>query len=366
MKVLHISSAKSIRGGEYQISLLIKQLATLGVKNYLLCPSGSELSKENLDGLQKLITYIKLSPANLLVSAFIKKLVVSEQIDLLHMHDPHSHQFTFYSYKLFSNQVPAVVTRRVSFPVKKTSKSYYTHSKIKKVICVSNSVLDSLENLDLGAEKRIVIHSGIPLELKTNSLNFREKYELPSGTKLIANLAALSPQKDYITFAKTAKEFIDKSSLPVKFMVVGADGGTENEVVQLVKESGLMDHFIFTGYVANADQLLSEINVLLSTSVSEGLGNTIMEAMKYQVPIVATGCEGTIDLVRHNESALLAKIGDYKALAENLNIILSDSQLTSKLTQNAFEQIEQYDIRATTKQTLALYESILAAQYNNF
>lgn len=362
MRVLHISSAKSIRGGEYQISLLIKHLAGLGIKNFLLCPSDSELSKEKLDGLHKLITYVKLSPANLLVSAFIKKLVVSEHIDLLHMHDPHSHQFAFYSYKLFGNQKPAVVTRRVSFPVKKTSKSYYSHPKVKKVICVSKSVLDSLDNLSLDAEKRVVIHSGIPLELKTNGLNIRRKYKIPSDTKIVANLAALSPQKDYITFVKTAKEFIDNSRFSVKIMIVGADGGTKENVVQLVEKLGLADHFIFTGYVSNADQLLSEIDVLLSTSVSEGLGNTIMEAMKYRVPIVATNCEGTIDLVRHMESAMLADIGDYKMLAEHLNNILSDDQLASRLAQAAFEQIEQYDIRTTTKQTLALYQSIVAVQ----
>lgn len=359
MKILHISSAKTIRGGEHQISLLIKHLSRYNVQSVLLCPSGSELSQMKLDGLLKMVTYQKLSPANILVSAFIKKLAEQEQIDIIHVHDPHSHQYVYFSYKLFSSKIPAIATRRVSFPIKKTSRPYYTHPMIKKVICVSESVQSSLDSLNIAADKRVLIHSGIPLKIEKSNYALRREHQIGKETRIIANLAALSPQKDYMTFVKTAKEFVTNSNVDVKFFIIGDDGGTQEETMQLVRDHDLEQHIVFTGYLPNARNVLQEIDVLLSTSVSEGLGNTVMEAMKYKVPIIATRCEGTVDLVNHNEGGLLAEIGDHEMLSGHLIKVLSDKQLSNRLVEHSFKEVQNYDIEKTSVQILKLYESVL-------
>lgn len=365
MKVLHISSAKTIRGGEHQVCLLIKELSTLGVTNVLLCPTGSQLSKKEIIGLGTLLTYVKLTPANLLVSAFIRKLVDKEGVDIIHLHDPHSHQFAFYSYKLFANRVPAVVTRRVSFPVKRTSKAYYKHSMIKQIICVSDSVKQSLSNLELGKSKLIVIPSGIELSQEADHYSLREKYNIDSDTKIIANLAAISPQKDYLTFVRAANRFLKIAKQKVKFLIIGANQGSEDQVKSLIEELGMTDKILFTGYISEAHRYLEDVDVLLSTSVSEGLGNTIQEAMKYRIPIVATYCEGTIDLLEHNKSALLAQVGDADQLAVHLKEILTNSDLSKKLTENASNTIQKFDIKETSRLVHNLYKKVLDTEQNN-
>jgi len=359
LKVLHISSAKTIRGGEHQASLLIKELSALGAKNILLCPTGSQLSKKEIIGLDKLVTYIKLTPANMLVSAFIKKLVDREAIDIIHIHDPHSHQFVFYSYKLFFNKVVSVVTRRVSFPVKQTSRSYYAHPLIKEIICVSASVKQSLSNLNLEKIKLKVIPSGIELSQESEKYSIKEKYGIDRDTKIIANLAAISPQKDYPTFVRAAAKFLEISNQKVKFLIIGANEGSENEVKSLIEELGLSDKILITGYISEAYKYLEDVEVLLSTSVSEGLGNTLQEAMKYRIPIVATNCEGTVDLVSHNETALLAQIGDANQLAIHLLEVLTNSDLSNRLTENANIVIQKFDIKETSKQVHKLYKKVL-------
>ena len=364
MKVLHISSAKTIRGGEHQISLLIKELSDIGVENVLLCPTESQLSKKEITGLYKLVTYVKLSPANLLVSAFIKRLTEQEDVDIIHLHDPHSHQFAFYSYKLFSNKVPCVVTRRVSFPVKKTSRPYYTHPKVRQIICVSNSVKQSLSNLDLDQSKLIVIPSGIELVQAFECFSLRKKYNIDPNTKIIVNLAAISPQKDYMTFVRTAHAFITSYNKDVKFIIIGADQGSESMIKNLVKKLGIGDKILFTGYIKEAYRYLVHVDALLSTSVSEGLGNTIQEAMKYRIPIVATNCAGTVDLVEHKRSALLAEIGDFNQLASHLQEILTDRTLSSKLIENASDVIQQFDIKKTSKEVYDLYKKVLDKEQN--
>jgi len=364
MRVLHISSAKSMRGGEHQVCLLISELSSLGIENILLCPSGSELSKRQIPGLTKLVTYMKLSPANILVSAFIKKLGDKENVDIIHLHDPHSHQFAFYAYRLFSNKIASVVTRRVSFPIKNSSRPYYTHPLIKQVICVSNSVADSLKNLRLEKNKIRVIPSGIVLADNNDDLSLRKKFNIGSDINVIANLAAISPQKDYITFVKTASVFLKRYDHKVIFVIVGADQGDKAKVQSLINELGVSEHIIFTGYIREAYRYLLDVDVLLSTSVSEGLGNTIQESMKYKTTIVATNCEGTIDLVEDQVSALLANIGDHDKLAEQVNQVLSDDDLAKKLTEKAYAAIQRYDIKKTSKLVLDLYTEVLSLDHN--
>lgn len=364
MKVLHISSAKTIRGGEHQIKLLIKELSLLGITNLLLCPLGSDLSKEKIEGLEKLTTYVKFSPANILVSAFIRKLAVNEDVDIIHLHDPHSHQFAFFSYKLFSNPIPAVVTRRVSFPVKQSSRAYYTHPMIKKVICVSNSVNKSLSNLKLNPDKCITIPSGTTLVINHNKLSIRERFDISDDTKLVVNLAAISGQKDYKTFILAAHELINKYDHKIIFLIIGRDDGLMKEMKKLADDLSIADQVIFTGYIPEASTYLPEVDVLLSTSVSEGLGNTVSEAMKYGVPVVATNCEGTRDLIEDRVSGLLANIGDYEELAVLLNKVLLDNDLCNRLTHAAFETIRHYDIKLISKSVLDLYQSIVVDKQN--
>ena len=123
---------------------------------------------------------------------------------------------------------------------------------------------------------------------------------------------------------------------------------------------GIQEEIVVGGYVKNAHQYLSDVDILLSTSVSEGLGNTIQEAMKYQIPIVATNCEGTVDLVQHQSSALLSDIGDFVGLAQMINQLMEDSDLADRLTKNAFNLIQQYDIRTTSQQVYDLYKEVLS------
>jgi len=232
------------------------------------------------------------------------------------------------------------------------------------VICVSNSVKDSLKNLKLDENKVRVIPSGIVLGERNDDLSLRKKYDISSDKKIIANLAAISPQKDFLTFVKTANDFLKRYDHKAVFVIIGADQGDEAKVRLLVNQLGIAECIIFTGYITEAYRYLPDVDVLLSTSVSEGLGNTIQESMKYQTPIVATNCEGTVDLVEDQISALLADIGDHNKLAELLDQILKDHGLAKKLTKNAYTAIQRFDVKETSKQVLDLYKEVLSHDHN--
>ncbi|MEM1122039.1 MAG: glycosyltransferase, partial [Bacteroidota bacterium] len=138
MKILQFSSAKTWRGGEQQIAYLQEELTTLGVEQWIFCVQNSTLANYCSSNNIPHFTYKKRFSTNPLIALQLKKLVARLNIDLVHLHDSHSHTFGFMS-TLFGNKTRFVLSRRVDFPVRKSWFSYqkYNHPSIKKIISVS-------------------------------------------------------------------------------------------------------------------------------------------------------------------------------------------------------------------------------------
>ena len=133
MNILHFSSAITWRGGEQQIIYLFEELALSDVKQWIFCVKNSALAHycqvKNIPHL----TYIKRFSTNPIVSWQLKKIVAKLKIDLVHIHDSHSHTFSYIS-TFLGNKTPFVLSRRVDFPVQKSffSQKKYNHPAIKK------------------------------------------------------------------------------------------------------------------------------------------------------------------------------------------------------------------------------------------
>ena len=117
MKILHLSSATTWRGGENQIILLIRGLRELNVKNYLLCAKNSLLEARAKDLNVKIISYRKKGGLSLSTSLFLQKTLQKYPIDIVHVHDIHAHNYAWIS-ALLGSSVPVVVTRRLDFVLK--------------------------------------------------------------------------------------------------------------------------------------------------------------------------------------------------------------------------------------------------------
>jgi len=144
----------------------------------------------------------------------------------------------------------------------------YNHPSIKKILSVSNFVQQVLAPSIQDKSKLEVVHSGIDTtRFKYTKQNIlRKTYEIPENTQIIANVAAIAPHKDYFTFVDTATILLKNAKKPLKFLIIGADGGEEILIKQYIQAKNLSDHFIFTGFRQDIPQILSEVDVFLFTS----------------------------------------------------------------------------------------------------
>ena len=87
---------------------------------------------------------------------------------------------------------------------------------------------------------------------------------------------------------------------------------------------------------------------------------SVIEAFRAGTPVVTTSPEAMPYLVEHERTGLLSPVGDAKALAANVTRLLSDSDLATRIAENAYRESCKYDWDVVRGQWLSLYRSMLA------
>lgn len=360
MKILHLSSEKTWRGGEQQIAYLIEELSRQGVKNIVACRKDSAFEnycKENE------IRHFSLPFSNSFdfrTAAGLKDICKHESPALMHLHSSKSHGAAVLS-GWIGNRTPMVLSRRVDFPLKKNwlSQKKYNYHGIRKIVCVSDAIKEIVQEDIIDTQKAVTVYSGIDLNrfTKLSGDFFRRTFNIPENYYLIGNTSALAPHKDYFTFVKTVEE-LEKTNFPAFYFIIGT-GPLEQEIKTYVEEKGLNKKIIFTGFLNNIPEILPELDLFLMTSETEGLGTSLLDAFACKVPVVATSAGGIPEIVIHEETGLIAAVKDHITLSHNVKRILNSPALKSKLAKNAYQLVQKFDKKVTAHQTLEIYKKIL-------
>ena len=365
MKLLHFSSAKTWRGGEQQIAYLYEELHNKGVEQWIFCPKKSALAMFSQQNGLNYITYRKRFSFNPLVAWKLKRICYEYGIDLVHIHDSHSHTYSYMS-AITGNSTPYILSRRVDFPVQNTwlSGLKYNHSSIKKIIAVSNFVLQILAPSIIDSRKLSVIHSGIdPAKFKGKSQNLlRSEFKFPAHIKIIGNTAAIAPHKDYFTFIDTAGHLL-KRHRDLKFLIIGSDGGEKQLIEEYIDQKKLTDHIILTGFREDIPEIISELDVFLFTSREEGLGTSLLEALASGIPVVCTDAGGVSEIIQHNINGLVSSVGDSQNLANHVSRVLEDPELKDRLIKGGKSVLSDFTKKETAIKTLQIYREVLPGKF---
>lgn len=358
MRVLHISTALSWRGGEQQIAYLYEELEKLGVEQIILCARRSAMAAYcEGQGLNYQVAR-KRGSISLAYMHHIRRLARS--VDLIHIHDSHAHNNAVLAVSTGAVNKPMVLHRRVDFPVSNSpfSRYKYNHPAIKKIICVSNAIKEIMAPAIQQQEKLATVYSGVDLDRSfVNDGRLRQEYSIHIDTKLIGNVAALAPHKDYFTFLRTAAEF--KGREGVHFFIIG-EGHLSQEIEAEIGRLGLNDQVTMTGFRDDMEQVLPELDVMLVTSETEGLGTSILDAFLAKVPVVATRAGGIPELIIDGETGLLAPVKDHNELARQVQRLLDDNDLKSRIINQAEDRVAAFSKQNMASAVLHVYKEVLA------
>lgn len=354
LRILHVAAAVSWRGGEQQLAYLIETLHYQGVAQWVLCAKGSPVETWCREKGVVFFTFKKKFSAAPHPAFFLNSFCRQVSATHVHVHDSHAHTMAFLSAVLFGNKTPLIVHRRVDFPIGGNffSKWKYNHRRIAAIICVSHFIAKVIQPQIRQPSKIFVVHSGIDLhrfqrEKPAGQASLRAAFGLPNDAFLIGNIAAVAPHKDYFTFVKTAAILAGKG-LNAKYLIIGGDGGDEAAVRRFIEVNGLKEQVILTGFRKDIAQVLPQLDLLLFTSKTEGLGTTLLDAFACGVPVVATAAGGIPEIVAHGETGFLAPVGDAAGLAGLAEKILKTRSVREKIIANA-----RLSVNAFSKEKMA-------------
>lgn len=139
-------------------------------------------------------------------------------------------------------------------------------------------------------------------------------------------------------FSQIAKEYPDMK------LVIFGEGEKRAELEELIAKRELQDRIELPGSVSDVADKIKKTRIFALTSYTEGLPNSIMEAMALGAAVVSTNCPcgGPLELIENEENGILVPVGDANALADAFRKILSDEVLEKKLQENALKLREEY------------------------
>ena len=356
MKVVHISTPVSFRGGEQQVLYLIEALAELSVDQELWCPEKSELARRVAE------MPVALQPLrNRILAAFDLRSCYGGEGDIvLHAHDSHAHTVAWLA-ALGGLRVPLVVSRRVARAPKASPWSWgkYQHPSLRALLCVSEHVA-ALHRGALRGETAVEVVYSAAAAPASHPPALREELGLPEQAKLIGTVAALTSEKDFPTFVKTC-EALHRADSTLHFIHIGTGSeAAQQEAERLRRAAGLEDRLHLLGFRADAPALIGAFDVFVFTTRWEGLGSSILQAQWREVPVVSTRAGGTPELVAHEVTGLLAEVGEWRVLAKAVHRLLEDHVFAKRLTNAARLQAAQFTTARMAQETLVQYRKALA------
>jgi glycosyltransferase involved in cell wall biosynthesis len=313
------------------------------------------------DSNVKIVPYSKWSGVSLKTAMLLKQTVVANNIDIIHVHDSHSHTFSVIA-NLFKCDTPIVVTRRVDFKLKNWSKLKYNFKGVKKIVSISERVKEILIKGGVRRSKIQTIYSAVDLkkEKSSSAQSIRKILDLPERTRIIGFIGAMVVHKNPLMFVKLCLHILKEGKISdVHFLMIGEKGELSNVVKKRIRDFNLTKFISCLGFVGDMDMVWKDLDLLAVTSNEEGLGTVILEAFMRQIPVVATDVGGISELVENQKTGMLVPKEDYIAMSDRIITILEHPALMKTITANACDFVEKFDIMNMASSYHKLYLSIL-------
>ena len=349
MKILHISSAQALGGGERHLADLANALVTRGHEVFAVVRPGSPLIAE-LTGLpRENISTLPLRNALDAPSArSLARTARKHEIEIVHAHMARDYPLASYAVRR-NPGARLVVTRHVLFPLNRLHTITLSHAA--RVIAVSEAVARQLRTQGLVPRERIVVvPNGIDVQRFENSrsefdrVEFCRGWKIPPDCLLVGAVGEIKSRKGHEDFARAAAIILRRFP-NAQFLIAGADSSQTRKhhaaLEDLIAKLNLAKHVHLVGWLDDIAQFYCALDVFVSASHTESFGLAIVEAMACGTAVVATETEGAKEIIANLETGLLVPIGGIEALAAAVIGLLDDEIMRHQIGARARQAVQE-------------------------
>jgi len=356
VRVLHVDSARGWRGGQSQVLLSAAGMAARGHDVALACRAGGVLEQRaraaGLD-VHPVPFGGDLSPWAALA---LRRVVARARPEVVQLHDPHAVGAAFLPVRL--GRLRAVATRRVDFPLR-GALSRLKYAGCGRVIAVSRAIASVLAGAGLGPERVRVVYEGVPDRApQPGGRDVLAGLGVPDDALVVGNVAALTDHKDHATLLEAAPRVLARA--PSARFVVFGEGELRASLEARARTLGLGERWIFGGFRADLDRILPAFDVFCLSSKTEGLGTSLLDAMAFSRPVVATAAGGIPEAVEDGVTGRMVPPRDPAALAEALAAVLLDPALRERYGAAGRRRfLDRFTADRMVEETVHVYEEVL-------
>ena len=357
---LHIDTARTWRGGQNQVLVTVLGLRALGHRTMLVAHPNGELRQRAKEGLD-LIPLAPKTEMDLSSAWRLSRLVKQLKPDVLHAHDPHGVAMAAMALSMSTQlaKPPLVASRRVDFRLRHTSLSRWKYRQVDCFICASEAIRKLLIADGVPETRAVTVHEGIDLGRVEAAppVNLHQELWLPHHAPLVGNVAALVPHKGQRHLIEAAALVVRQ--VPDARFAIAGEGELRQSLERQIKDHHLEKHVLLLGFRPDVLSLHKAFDIFAMSSVTEGLGTSLLDAMACGKPVVATTAGGIPEVVEDGQTGYLVPPRDHDAMAGAIVRLLKDEGLRQRMGKAGLARVRQrFSAARMVRDTLRVYQRV--------
>lgn len=357
---IHVDTQRTWRGGQRQVLLTVLGLRERGHRTVLVAHPEGELAARAAEG-HDLIRLAPRAEVDLHAGWKLSRIIKDLRPDIVHAHDPHAVALAALALSfLTSGKCPRLVaSRRVAFHLKTNAFSRWKYHQVDCFVAASNAIRDMLIGDGVDPDRTTTVYEGIDLHRVQvePAANIHAEFWLPTHAPIVGAVAALTQEKGH-------KYLIDAAALVVRdvpdarFVILG-EGDLRQTLERQVKELHLDKHVVLPGFRADILSFIKSFDIFVMSSLFEGLGTSLLDAMALSKPAVASDTGGIPEVVSHGETGLLVPPRDARELAAAIVNLLKDPGRRERMGRAGLERVKRlFSADTMVERTLGVYRQL--------
>ena len=216
------------------------------------------------------------------------------------------------------------------------------------LILINKEDFDLANKKSMGKRRHLI--KGVGIDLKHFQ---RTKKESNEKTYTISYVAELSKNKNQILLLE-ALNILKNEGIQVTVNLIGS-GDNEEELQNYINIHNLDDTVNLLGYRKDIKDLLEDTDLVVATSLREGLPINIIESMAMGLPLIVTQCRGHIDLVKDNINGFVVPY-DAIVLSEKIKFLMENPEFAKKMGLANHDKSKEYSIEEILVEMERIYK----------
>lgn len=175
---------------------------------------------------------------------------------------------------------------------------------------------------------------------------YRDEFDIPQDAAVLVYIADLVPNKNQKMLMRVLKNLLEKGQK--SYLVLVGIGDAVGDYVDYAKKLGIENYIRFLGWRNDVEMIYAMADICTASSIREGFGINVVEAMASGIPVVATDNRGHRTINENGQNGFLIPIGDEEQYTERVYDLITDHKLYARMSETAMMNLDKFSMETAT------------------